>query len=153
MRQVFQLWLFMHSTCIMFDLIRQINTLIHAKTNPYLITVSLILPSLLLRVALPSWLQWDQTLIDFHESFCSVWIRKHLTAQRICKSLWGSSHRAPLMRRVVQAVCTNAVANENCDLTESFKNSMIAENDGLYPREFYGLKVSFIIAESSRSWV
>lgn len=55
------------------------------------------------------------------------------------------------MRRVVQTVCTNAVANENCDLTESFKNSTIAENDGLYPREFYGLKASFIIAESSRS--
>lgn len=49
-----------------------------------------------------------------------------------------------------QTVCTNAVANENCDLTESFKKSMIAENGGLYPREFYGLKVSFIIAESSR---
>lgn len=51
------------------------------------------------------------------------------------------------------AVCTNAVATEqeNYDLTESFKNCMITENDGPYPRELYSFKVSFIIAESSGS--
>lgn len=54
------------------------------------------------------------------------------------------------MSRVMQAVCTNAVAREeeSHDLTESFKNGMITEDDGPYPREFYSLNVSFIIAES-----
>lgn len=49
--------------------------------------------------------------------------------------------------------CTNVVETEeeNCDLTESFKNSMNTEKAGPWPKEFCILKVSFVVAETSRS--
>lgn len=103
---------------MIFDLIRR-KPLNYAKANPYLtlrylITMSQILPFLLL---------WWDCPYDFHglghkeissRSFISVWIRGHLTNLSICTSWWGSSDRAPPMSRVVQRVWTSAVKRELC---------------------------------------
>lgn len=57
------------------------------------------------------------------------------------------------MSTVMMTDCTNVVETEqeNTDLTESFKNSMNTEKAGPWPKEFCILKVSFVVAETSRS--